>query len=148
MQLSADLSGSKGSSSPKALDFLLTFDPYERTWTSACQELEPTSKVVDDARIPDYGRSHYEYCVNKVMQARGSSRKDAELVVKNRVMEAIQGRGGSQKDAEKVVEKRMIKAKEEVQQRRQESAKRRISLLLKIHKEKRRIQAEKEQPVP
>lgn len=148
LQLSADLSGSKGSSSPKALDFLLTFDPYERTWTSACQELEPTSKVVDDARIPDYGRSHYEYCVNKVMQARGSSRKDAELVVKNRVMEAIQGRGGSQKDAEKVVEKRMIKAKEEVQQRRQESAMRRISLLLKIHKEKRRIQAEKEQPVP
>jgi len=95
LQLAADLSGSEGSTSPKVLDLLLTFDPYERTWKSTCQELEFASVVVDDAKIPDYGPSHHEYCVTKVMQARGCSLKDAEKVVNDRMIEGMKAIGHS-----------------------------------------------------
>eukprot|EP00746_Dinoflagellata_sp_MGD_P000879 gnl/MRDRNA2_/MRDRNA2_101633_c0_seq1.p1 gnl/MRDRNA2_/MRDRNA2_101633_c0~~gnl/MRDRNA2_/MRDRNA2_101633_c0_seq1.p1 ORF type:complete len:533 (+),score=90.98 gnl/MRDRNA2_/MRDRNA2_101633_c0_seq1:75-1601(+) len=146
LRLAVDLSGSPP---PKALGFLLTFNPYDQTWTSACQDLIPEYEPVDDARIPDYGRSHHEYCVQKVMQARDCSSEDAELVVKNRVMESMQASGCSRRDAEKVVETRMRKSREEAEQRQKNSATRRINVLLqirKIQKENKRIQAEKDQP--
>jgi len=148
LQLDADLSRLAGSSSAKILDFLLTFDPYARSWTATCKEFQPTPATDDDARITDYGRSHREYCIQKVMQARGTGREDSELVIKNRVIESMQACGRSRHTAEQVVEGRIQEARAEVQRRKEEQAIRRISLLRKIQKEKRRLQAEDNQLEP
>lgn len=85
LQISADLSVSD-----KPLDFMLSFDPCELTWDCRLLAGDELAASVDEesARIPDYGESHREYCVNKVMEARNCDRHCAEQIIKQRVKES------------------------------------------------------------
>jgi mono-ADP-ribosyltransferase sirtuin 6 len=77
VQLTADLSKSQ------AVDFQLAFDPYELSW-----EIASTQNILEAAtrrcRFPDYGQSHREYCIDKVMQHRSCDKREAEQIIDGR----------------------------------------------------------------
>jgi len=83
LQLTADLSKAH------AVDFQLAFDPYELSWEITSTEEVPEGGCAapadaDDACIPDYGQSHREYCVTKVMQRCSCDQQEAERMIDER----------------------------------------------------------------
>lgn len=89
LKVSADLSVAR------AVDLKFSYDPYGCEWACLEQNYLESGDVVapsdaDAARVPDYGESHHEYCVKKVMEARKCSREDATEEVKRRVAKSIE----------------------------------------------------------
>lgn len=83
LQLTADLSNAH------AVDFQLAFDSYELCWEIMSAEVVPPSGFAsptdaDGALIPDYGPSHRQYCINKVMQKRKCDQQEAEQIIDGR----------------------------------------------------------------
>lgn len=75
-------------SSSGLVDIVLAYDPVQRVWevrsqTNSDEPLKP-APAANEARIPDYGASHLEYCVDAYMRNRECTRKDAVEAIKKR----------------------------------------------------------------
>lgn len=76
-------------SNAPVVDSMLSFDPYAGAWTLLGQTDVPDGKLqapcdATEARIPDYGQSHREYCIDKVMSFKNCDLQTAEQTVKQR----------------------------------------------------------------
>jgi len=73
----------------RALDLMLSFDPYGGEWTVLSQsllndgELQPPDDAVE-ARIPEYGESQRQYCIDMAMKAKNCDLKTATEIIENR----------------------------------------------------------------
>jgi mono-ADP-ribosyltransferase sirtuin 6 len=88
LELKVDLSNAP------AVDTILSFDPYECAWTLLSQvdvpdgELQAPCDAIE-ARIPDYGQSHRQYCIDKVMEHRNCDLKTAQETISKRIDASI-----------------------------------------------------------
>lgn len=74
-------------------DIRLSFDPYSMQWSTTSQDFLEVSQVqapADAARIPDYGQSHREYCIDAVMRHRKCDMQTATEIVNQRVASSIE----------------------------------------------------------
>lgn len=76
-------------SNTAAVDIMLSYDPYDCIWSVLSQHdvtdgklLAPPDAV--EARIPDYGKSNREYCIDKLMRSRNCDLNTATEAIRKR----------------------------------------------------------------
>jgi len=72
-----------------AVDAMLSFNPFDGEWTILSQRDVPDGKLQPpmdavEARIPDYGKSHRKYCIDKVIDFKHCDSQTAQDIVKKR----------------------------------------------------------------
>lgn len=83
LDLTVDLTNSA------AIDIMLSYDPYTGVWEVISQNDVPSGRLdapadAVEARIPDYGKSNREYCINMVVKSRNCDRESATDVIRKR----------------------------------------------------------------
>jgi mono-ADP-ribosyltransferase sirtuin 6 len=72
------------------VDVLLSFNPYDGSWSVLSQvsvsggQVQPPSDAVE-ARIPDYGGSHRQYCIDMVIKHKKCDKETANDIIHQRM---------------------------------------------------------------